>query len=192
VRELNRAFPTPAVGGPRRRYGATSFDYASATRVWDAKTHTVAELWQPSGQSRSKGGEASILNDSEAITACVQEQGLGFLVLDGSATFDETRSFDEWHRGYTREGRSGATYTSNTGQQRRRKAAFSPLSLRAVWIEDLPALDAGLAGGWLRREKQGAQPVRAGEVRGAARNDKFHLRVRDASPWVVAEHHWPV
>ena len=187
---LNDAHPTPALGGPKRVYGATHFDYASPTRVWDAKAHTVLERVIPSGGRASKAGRAAILNDADAVIDCVREQGLGFIVVDGAATIDANGEFDEWHRAYTREGRLSATYRPNTTNRRRRKAAFTPLALRALWIDDLASLDAGIAGGWISRQGQGAQQVRADQTRGAARNEKFHLKVHKASPWVVAEETW--
>lgn len=187
---LNDAHPTPALGGPRRKYGATQFDYASPTRVWDAKAHTVLERVTPSGELANKASHAAILNDAEAIIDCVNEQGLGFIIIDGTSTVDATGEFDEWHRAYTRDGRLGAPYRPNTTNRRRRKVAFTPLALRALWIDDLASLDAGIAGGWISRQGQGAQQARSDETRGAARNDKFHLKVHKASPWVVAEEVW--
>lgn len=187
---LNQAYPTPPVGGPRRSYGATAFDYASATRVWDAKAHTVLKHLEPSGRRENTASSAAILNDSEAITDCLAEQGLGFLVVDGAATFDETGEFDEWHRHYTREGRQAVEVRANAGWRRRRKQAFTPLALRALWIDGLDDLNAGVAGGWITREKQGAQPVRPGQERGATRRDKFHLKVHRAAPWVVSQRMW--
>lgn len=187
---LNVAYPTPPFGGPRRTYGSTTFDYASATRVWDAKVHTVVEVLKPSMQRASTASSPAILNDAVAIRSCLQDQGLGFLVLDGAGYFDETLGFDEWHRSYTREGRQRFDYTSNSGRRRRRKAAFDPVILRALWIQDLSQLDAGVLGGWISQEKQGAQPVRAGHAHGAERNDKFHLKVHKSAPWVVASEAW--
>lgn len=188
---LNVAYPTPPVGGPRRAYGGTPFDYASSTRVWDAKAHTVLEVLVPSGRRTKTVNSPAILNDAKAISTCLTEQGLGFLILDGAATFDETGNFDDWHRTYTREGRASVGYTSNSGRRRRRKQAFDPIELRALWIEDVAALDAGITGGWIDRKKQGAQPVRAGQDRGSDRNDKFHLRVHMSAPWTVARAIWP-
>lgn len=187
---LSRVYPTPPVGGPRRLYGSTPFDYASATRVWDAKAHTVLQVFDPSGRRKSTASAAAILNDSNAITSCLSEQGLGFLILDGVATLDETGAFDTWHRAFTRQGRARVDYVSNSGRQRLRKCAFAPVVLRALWIRCTDDLNAGIAGGWISREKQGAQPVRAGQDRGVARNDKFHLKVHRAVPWVVAEERW--
>lgn len=188
---LNIAYPTPPVGGPRRTYGSTVFDYASATRLWDAKAHTVLKVLLPSGTRRSTASKAAVLNDVTAVTSCLAQQGLGFLVLDGGASYDETGEFDAWHRAYTRQGRPPPTFTSNTGLSRGRKSAFTPTALRALWISDLSALQAGVAGGWISQKKQGAQPVQAGQTHGASRNDKFHLKVHRAAPWVVAQDTWP-
>lgn len=187
---LNRAYPAPSVGGPRRTYGATSFDYASSTRVWDAKVHTVRQLFEPSGRRRNMTSSAAILNDSEAIRACVEEQGLGFLILDGMAYIDETGEFDAWHRTFALRGRDKVQYVSNSGRRRPRKSAFAPTVLRAIWISGPDDLEAGILGGWISRQKQGAQAVRAGQLRGAARNDKFHLRVQDAESLEVARESW--
>lgn len=187
---LNVAYPTPPVGGPRRTYGSTAFDYASATRVWDAKAHTVLEILDPSGRQVSKARDAAILNDADAVEACLTEQGLGFLILDGAATYDETQRFDDWHRTYTRQGRSAPSYTSNSGRHNRRKAAFQPAALRALWIRDLHALHAGITGGWMVRRPQGAQQARAGQQRGAERNEKYHLKVHVSAAWEVASEAW--
>jgi hypothetical protein len=187
---LNGAYPTPPLGGPRRTYGATPFDYASSTRVWDAKAHTVQKVMVPSGKCFDSASRAAILNDSAAINACLAEQGLGFLVLDGVARFDETGAFDEWHRTFTREGSKSVGSGSNSGRHRRRKSAFDPLTLRALWIANLAALDAGIAGGWISQQKQGAQAVRPGQARGADRNDKYHIKVHKSAPWIVGQVSW--
>lgn len=187
---LNVAYPTPPIGGPRRSYGATAFDYASGTRVWDAKAHTVLQVMAPSGRRVSRTSSPAMLNDARAMRSCLSEQGLGFLILDGAATLDETEDFDAWHRAYTREGRTNVAYTSNSGVSRPRKQAFRPLVLRALWIENLAALDAGIAGGWITQSRQGAQQVRPGQDRGADRNDKFQLKVHKSAAWVVATRSW--
>ena len=126
---LNDTYPTPALGGPNRAYGATNFDYASPTRVWDAKAHTVVEHLIPSGDQTSKATRSAILNDADAIIDCVSEQGLGFLIVDGAATIDATGEFDDWHRTYTRQGREDSPYRPNSANRRRRKAAFTPLAI---------------------------------------------------------------
>lgn len=187
---LNAAFPTPTLGGPRRKYGNTTFDYASTTRVWDTKAHTAHKLHSPEGR-REAAPATAVLNDVRAMRNCVQEQGLGLLILDGLATYDTTGSFDEWHRQYTREGKAKPAQRANGGSSRRRKAAFAPLRLQAFWIADGTSLDAGIAGGWILQSKQGRQAARGDAEFGAARADKFHLKVNRAVPWRVALSEWP-
>ncbi|MDM8085144.1 hypothetical protein QUV83_10240 [Cellulomonas cellasea] len=187
VREvLNEAYPTPPVGGPQVRFGSTVFDYASATRVWDAKAHTAMRVMLPDGEPYRDSGDAVCwLNDARAMRECVELQGLGFLVAEGLSGFDTTGEFKDWHKDLgNRAGRKVREYVPSTGRSRPRKASFTPLELRAVWIEDLVDLDAAILSGWLRQD---AQPRWEGTV---ARNDKFKARVADAGNWQVAHHIW--
>jgi hypothetical protein len=57
-------------------------------------------------------------------------------------------------------------------------------------VADPNELATGIAAGWMRRRRQGAQPVRAGQERGDPRRDKFHLDVRAATPWLVSDDVW--
>ncbi|GMA87478.1 hypothetical protein GCM10025868_27280 [Angustibacter aerolatus] len=91
---LNDRWPTPPVGGPRVKYGSTFFDYASPTRVWDAKAHTAQQVSvPPDGRAPRNGSKFAWLNDSEAVRACVADQGLGFIIIDGLAGMDQTGAF---------------------------------------------------------------------------------------------------
>ena len=186
VRELlNEAHPTPPVGGPRVRFGSTVFDYASATRVWDAKAHTAMRVLLPDGEPyRDSKDAVSWLNDARAMRECVELQGLGFLVAEGLSGLDATGEFKEWHKALGSEGKKGREYVPSTGRSRPRKAAFTPLELRAVWLEDLSDLDAAILAGWLYQEPQ---PMWEGTV---ARNDKFKARFAHAGRWQVAHHAW--
>ncbi len=189
VREiLNEAYPTPPVGGPQVRFGSTVFDYASATRVWDAKAHTARRVLLPDGVPYRDSKDAVCwLNDARAMRSCVEQQGLGFLVVEGLSGFDTTGEFKAWHKALgAAGGRKVREYVASTGRSRPRKAAFTPLELRAIWIEDSVELDAGIAGGWLSQE---AQPDWGGTV---ARNDKFMARFARAGQWQVAHHEWRV
>lgn len=188
---LGSAFPTPSLGGPQRRFHGTTFDYTSPLRVWDAKAHTGWTHEQP-GDVLTRASSSAILNKVEAVEACVSQQGLGFLVVEGVARYDATGAFDDWHRAFTREGQRNSLSQSNSGVRRRRKSAFVPQSLRAIWIPDEHSLRAGIAGGWLSQRTQGRQAVRPGQTEGATRSDKFHIDLVAASPWVVARHEWPV
>jgi hypothetical protein len=188
VREiLNEAYPSPPVGGPRVRFGNTVFDYASATRVWDAKAHTVASRTLPDGKLHGSPRNASTwLNDAQAMRECVGLQGLGFLVVEGLASFDDTGEFKEWHKHFAATGDAARRdYVASTGLSRLRKAAFTPLMLRAVWIDNTDELITAIAAGWL---SQVPQPNWGGTV---ARNDKFRANFARASDWEVAQHYWP-
>lgn len=183
---LNEAYPTPPVGGPRTRFGNTSFDYSSALRVWDAKAHTVLRVDLPDDRPyRVSGDSVAWLNDARAMRECVEEQGLGFLVADGMAGFDTSGEFREWHKALGAQGRRPLRdYTPSTGRSRPRKSEFTLLGLRAVWIQDIHQLDAGIAAGWLI---ESGQPNWGGTVERAA---KFKARFDLAKPWQVADHSW--
>lgn len=191
VREiLNESYPTPPVGGPRVKYGSTVFDYASPTRVWDAKAHTAKTASHPpDGQPPKRADSAMWLNDFRAVRECAAEQGLGFLIVDGLAGLDVSGAFRAWHKSFGEsDGRPLSGYVASTGVSRARKAVWKPLELRAIWIEDLLALDAGIAAGWLVQRRQ--PDWGAGDAR-RARNDKFQGRTKLAGPWQVASYAWP-
>ncbi|CAM3696300.1 hypothetical protein [Isoptericola cucumis] len=187
---LNSRYPTPIVGGPRVRYGSTIFDYASPTRVWDAKAHTALTREHPwDGTAPSKRSSSEMwLNDAKAVRACVEEQGLGFIIVDGLAGLDSSGDFRAWHKAFSEsDGRALRRYVASTGRSRARKAVWSPIELRAIWIEDTADLDAGIAAGWLAQK--GQPDWGAGTAR-RARNDKFSGRPARARPWQVASHTW--
>jgi len=186
---LNAAYPPPIVEAPRRRYGNTVFDYATATRVWDAKAHTSAKRSLPDGPAR-RAPSTAILNDAGAVRACLADQGLGFLVANGLSEYDSTGTFDAWHRVFTREGRGTSTYRSNSGVSRPRKAAFVLEDVSAYWIENVAALDTGIAGGWCSERTVGRQPVTGTAEFGADRKEKVQLDLAKASPWQVARFAW--
>lgn len=188
---LNEAYPTPPVGGPRVKWGKTPFDYASPSRVWDAKAHTEKTVSIPrDGSAPRSGSRDAWLNDAQAVRDCVNAQGLGFLVLDGLAGFDTTGAFKAWHKKYGLSGGQPLSgYVSSTGVSRKRKSEFSPMTLRALWIQDIPSLDAGIAAGWIYQT--GQPDWGAGEVR-RSRNDKFKAVPKKAGlPWQVASNDWP-
>ena len=188
VREiLNKAYPTPPVGGPQVKFGSTVFDYASARRVWDAKAHTSMRRMLPQGVPFfDSADQVAWLNDARAMRECVATQGLGFLVMEGESSFDASGEFKDWHKALGAEaGRAVREYKASTGRSRPRKAAFTPLDLRAIWIENTDALLAGIAGGWLF---EAAQPRWEGTVE---RNSKFQARFARATEWQVAHHAWP-
>jgi hypothetical protein len=174
---LNAAFP-PSVTPPRVRYGNTTFDYA-LNYVWDLKAHTERQSFASDRTFKDRRG-AVILNDEQAIRACVAEQGLGFLILSGDALMDEDGAFVEWHRQFKATHGRSQPAPSNSGRSRTRKVAFAPMAVEAFWIPDTSSLDAAVAAGRMRVAVQGRQaPKSAGEF-GAERRTKMHMDVASA------------
>lgn len=177
---LNRAFrPNPFP--PRVKYGNTVFDYA-LNHVWDLKSHT-AEQHLPLSDAwpRPKDADQVLLNDVDAVRACVADQGLGFLVLSGRAIMDEGGSFKSWHDKF----KGKPPIPSLSGKSRMRKAAFIPLTIEAFWIANTPALDAAVLAGALKPVIQGRQQS------GAARPDKFSMKLIPARRSVrIADRGW--
>lgn len=184
---LNESF-TPVANPPRSRFGNTVFDYR-LNHVWDLKAHTEEQIF-PVSERVERGKDGMILNDAVAIRECVAEQGLGFLVLGGSAVMDEDGSFVSWHREYkAAQGKRAAS--SNSGTSRIRKRAFTPLHVEAFWIANTPALDAAIAGGQLTVRNQGRQAPRGPGLTGAPRAAKLHMAVSHARTSIrVAHHEW--
>lgn len=185
-RILGAAFPPPRHPA-RVRYGSTVFDY-SLNFVWDLKTHVDIARHPLAGTER-RGRRELILNDEEAVRTCVDEQGLGFLVMGGIGVMDDDGLFVEWHRAF--KGKPSAP--SNSGRSTLRKAAFQPARLDAVWVASTPALDAAIAAGHLKVSVQGRQAPRPPALVGAPRPNKFLLRPRTAraSSLLVASQSWP-
>ncbi|WP_146929646.1 hypothetical protein [Cellulomonas xylanilytica] len=186
---LNERYPSPPVGGPRVKYGATTFDYASPTRVWDAKAHTAWSQSSPwDGARPTKASSPLWLNDARAMRGCIEEQGLGFLIVDGLAGLDVEGIFRQWIETYgARYGKQPSTYVASTGTSRPRKVEWTPIRLRALWIENLYELQASVLAGWLWQKPQ--PDWGAGEQR-RARNDKYQARLGAAGPWTVASFEW--
>jgi hypothetical protein len=172
----------------RARYGNTTFDY-SLNFVWDLKAHTEEQIFPLSGRV-VQSGSTMILNDEVAIRDCVEQQGLGFLVLGGSALMDEDLEFLKWHRAFkARQGVRSAP--SNSGQSRMRKAAFRPLRVEAFWLSNGLELDAAVASGRMIVRPQGRQAPRSFGETGAARRDTFQMNIdRARADLLVASRHW--
>lgn len=185
---LNAAF-TPNPNPPRVAYGNTTFDY-SLRFVWDLKAHT--ESWfTPTTETLKRGQSAAPLNDQQAMDDCVDEQGLGFLMVGGRAINDDDGSFTEAHRQFKAE-RGVKSRTSNSGASRARKSAFEPLHVEAFFFHNTEALDAAKAAGQVTGFAQGKQaPDEPGAV-GRARRPKYNLAVPKArgTSLMVARFEW--
>lgn len=128
-----------AFGGGPQRVLNTSFDYALRS-TWDLKAHS------------NGGGNAAILNDLDAINACLgEDDGLGFIVLSGDPDYSDAAGFDAWHR----EQRHADPAHDRS---RALKSGFFPRWLNAYHLPDAGALEAARG----RREfsvmAQGRQP----------------------------------
>jgi hypothetical protein len=184
---LNAAFPA-SPKPVRGRYGNTTFDY-SLNYVWDLKAHTEEQVF-PLTRRRARARPSMILNDAQAIRECVDDQGLGFLVLGGRAVMDEDLAFVTWHRSF-KAAQGIRSAPSNSGESRMRKAAFSPLHVEAFWIANTLELDAAVAAGQLTILPQGRQAPRADGGQGAERRDKFAMHVPQARKGLqVARRDW--
>lgn len=172
---LARSFaprPSPLVV----RYGNTVFDY-SLNRVWDIKVHTELRIF---GEGTYPGNNALLLNDERAMRACVDDQGLGFLVISGAALMDDSGQFVEWHRRFKASRQRDVPAFSNSGVSRIRKAAFEPRRIEAFWVANVDALRAAITSGSLGVRPIGRQAPRKAGGAGAARANKFELRMRQA------------
>lgn len=164
---------------PQVRFANTVFDY-SLNHVWDLKAHSAERLLPQSG-AWTKMDEDVQLNDAAAVRACVNLQGLGFVILSGRGVMDEDGAFKTWHDNF----KGKVATPSLSGNSRLRKSAFKPLMLEAFWIANLEALDAAVVAGAMKTVAQGRQQS------GAPRQDKFNMRLVPARPITrVAERSW--
>jgi len=168
---LGRRFapnPTP----PRTKYGPEPFDY-SLNFVWDMKAHTEG-WWDPLTNTMRRGQSAMPLNDAQSMDECIAEQGLGFLAVGGIALEDSDGAFKAWHDEF--KGKEASQ--SNSGNSRRRKAAFGLLHVDAYWFADTQSLDAAKAAGLITGFAQGRQArTKSGEP-GAPRRPKYNLAAK--------------
>jgi len=158
-------------GAPGPSYGNTTFDY-KRNLVWDLKAH-------PKHTNKGTPNEPMILNDQEAVEACVAENaGVGFIVVKGEAKFDNSGEFKIWHdalkggtSAYEHERiRRGAT-------SRTRKVAFDIESIDAYFIEDQSVLDTGIQEGWLKFFQKDMR-----NADGSPRRAKYALRTDRVPP----------
>lgn len=169
--------PNPAP--PRVKFGNTIFDY-SLNHVWDLKAHTTEQILPIAGGKRRLDDEVQ-LNDVDAVRACVDSQGLGFIILSGSGIMDEDGSFKAWHDSF----KGKPAVASLSGKSRTRKAGFTPIKVEAFWIANREALDAAVLAGAMKAVTQGRQQS------GAARPDKFNMRLAPTRPLTqVADRSW--
>lgn len=148
-------------GGGPVRFVNTTFDYALDS-VWDLKTHAT------------RG--PTILNSQDAVDACLEAgRGLGFVVLTGTARYDETGAFKSWFREQrAAAGKQPAKRATSPRYRRRSKNAFEPRSLEAFRLRDRDDLQEAVDAGVMGDMRQGRQ------VSGAARKPKYQLNLSRA------------
>lgn len=179
---------TPRDEPPTVRYGNTVFDYC-LNYVWDIKVHTEMQVFP---EYVRNGKNDTLLNDERATRACIDEQGLGFLIISGAAEMDETGEFVAWHRAFKEGQRGRPASPSNSGKSRTRKAAFDTLHVESFWVPNAEALDAAILGGALKVRPIGRQAPKVAGGAGAARADKFEMKMRQARDTIrVARFDWP-
>ena len=186
---LNEAF-TPNPEPRKLNYGGVPFDY-SLNYVWDMKAHT--RTWRNPMSGKLKAGQVHApLNDGEAMDSCIADQGLGFLIVSGMAIEDSDGAFLDWHRAL-KTANHVTTKPSNSGRSRRRKAAFEPLRILAVFFPSSDAFDIAKVSGQIQGFPQGKQaPRRAGEF-GLPRRPKYKLHVARAveGKYLAADYTFP-
>lgn len=182
---LNTVF-APNPNPPRIKYGPKPFDY-SLNFVWDLKSHTESWL-DPATGIMTSGQSGAPLNDAQSMDECIADQGLGFLMVGGTAIADAGGAFKAWHDKF--KGKAAAP--SNSGASRRRKAAFEPLHVDAYWFANLEAFGAAKVAGHILGFKQGKQaPGRIGQA-GVDRRPKYNLSKSAAGQGIhVARYDYP-
>lgn len=174
---LEAAF-TPREDPPQTRYGNTVFDYA-LNHVWDIKVHTERKVFV---DRNIAGDNGILLNDWEATVACIEQQGLGFLMISGDAIMDETGEFYWWHQGV----KGKPTEGERSPKSRPRKSGFVPTQVDAMWLPDLLVMEAAVLAGNFAMVKQPPQQDRS------PRRPKSSMKFRQfREAHQVASHRWP-
>ena len=150
-------------------YGNTSFDYQKK-HVWDFKAHPILT-------TKGKPNDTMILNDKEAVETCISEKGgLGFVVVNGHAAFDDSGEFKLWHD-VLKGGKS--TYEieriKRGAPSRTRKIAFEIDSIDSFFLANQSELIRGINEGWLTFFQEGMR-----NADGSPRRPKYALRAARA------------
>lgn len=160
------------IGGSRGPiYGRTTIDYVRE-HAWDLKAHPA-----------SVGRRWAILNDSEAVDACIANRGgIGFVIACGEAEYDDPakRPFQKWHTalyggesGYTRKRKAEGR------PSRRRKRAFRLNCMTGFYISSRKEAKKGIGEGWLKDTMQAGWR----NSNGSPRRAKYAVRVAEIPDW---------
>lgn len=128
-----------AIGGRRRRFLSTDFDF-HLQRTWDLKAHST-------NQASGKLNSGCPLNDKVSMDELIEKEGLGLIVVNGKAKYDPT--FSIWHK----------LLRGKTGSVRRKlKSEFCPQAIEIFWIANSEMKQRALDAKILKVFKQGKQP----------------------------------
>jgi ribosomal protein L39E len=152
---------TPDIGGSRGpKYGKTEFDL-KRNYVWDLKVHLENNDWL-------------ILNDQEAVSNCLDEyEGLGYLIVEGSADFDVDGKFKDWHslqKGGISKYEEGRI--KRGANSRIRKKSFTAERILAIWIPGADDVLNAVKSGWIKGFQEGMR-----NSNGNARRSKFQINL---------------
>lgn len=134
IPELKKHF-----GGEPVKIGNTTFDY-QGIRTWDLKAHTAFNNIVP-------------LNDKQSIFEAVEMNGLGFLIVQGTPSFEGEPEFYKWHLGM----RGKDPNAKRSPGSRRLKVSVTPTSLDAYYFQDKTSLESAIEEKIIRDFEQGRQ-----------------------------------
>ena len=144
-----------AVGGTvGPTYGNTTIDLMLSS-PWDLKAHPLDK-------------EAAILNDIEAINACIEQYGrFNFFLLEGNATYDDDKqSFKRWHDDLKGEPSAYVKSGNAIGRRSRvRKTSFQPTRMIGICL-DAKTLQHGISSGAIKRFQDGMKNSNGNKRRG--------------------------
>jgi hypothetical protein len=125
------------------------FDY-QLKHVWDLKVHVTKS-------SKGINKPWAILNDREAITACIEDKGsIGFIICCGIAVFDTDGSFRKWHNALKGEISDYERKRIARGApSRSRKKSFSVQNYVVFALANPEDIMIGLKDKWLKFFQEG-------------------------------------
>jgi hypothetical protein len=148
-----------AVGGTvGPTYGNTTIDLMLGS-PWDLKAH-------PTDKS------AAILNDVEAINACIEEYGhINYFLLEGSVTYDDdVKSFKRWHDELKGKPSAYVKQGETIGRRSRlRKTSFRPTKILGIQL-DAETLKHGISTGAVKPFQEGMR-----NSNGKKRRSKYQI-----------------
>jgi len=162
-------------GGRGKSVGNTEFDYANEDN-FDIKSHIKNK---PDGKSN----DWTILNDQSAIKSTIEEEGsIGFIVISGTAEFDEDGEFKQWHDEKKGKKSDYVKQREKDGRPSRiRKSSVEYDELTIVEFNDVDDLERGKEEGWLKDFNQGRN------ADGSRREPKYMMKIEDVPDDIVSE-----